>query len=144
MIDDSNWTPAKGWRKAAVRLLICGAASMAISFGAVCLMVKMFGEVSLVSYGRLPYISWRLLGPLAAITGAIGGGLVSCKLVENTGVYGVPLTLAACAVLVGAHIGAACLGLAVFGSLWKTDVLMMSGACCLAAVLLSIGLLHGD
>lgn len=134
MSDDAEWTVATGWRKAGVRLLTRGTVSMAIMFGALYVVVRVFREAMEMTGGSLPQFSWHFLGPLLGTAGVLGAILVSWMLSEHSGLAGLPLVLAAWAVLAAAYAAAYLLGPAVFGLLWQRVFIMVCSAACVTAV----------
>jgi hypothetical protein len=130
---DADWTPAVGWRKAAVRLVVCGAVSMGVSLGAAGLVVWLCGKVEQAAGGQLPSVPWIIWGTSALVAGGIGGLLVGRKVVEQTGLVGAPLVAAALAALALAHIGAYSLAIALFGRTWENVFFMVHSGACIAA-----------
>ena len=131
---DAEWTIALGWRKAIIRIAVCGAASMGISFGGCALVVWLFGKLDQLGGGGLGYVPWPIWGATAAVAGLIGGLLISLKLVERSGLAGAPVLFTAAAALILAHFAAYWLGMAFCGPRWHEVFAYVCSVACVVAV----------
>jgi hypothetical protein len=113
---DTDWTPAKGWRKVAVRLAIAGAATFLCSLLAAWLMMLIAEGLVAAVEARTFRIPWFLWMPLSGALGAACGWIASRKLVENTGIFGGVLAVAVAAVLVLGQVAACWVSVSLWGA----------------------------
>ena len=88
MVDNDDWTPLIGWRKAAWRIPLRAAIAAGIAWAAFWVLWVFIQFLSSESGTPITMINWGLPLVLVAGAGVAGGWVLSRGLMESTGLLG--------------------------------------------------------
>lgn len=88
MMDDADWTPMIGWRKAAWMIPARTAIAMGVAWGAFWVLWVFMQFLSSETGGPIVRIGWGITLALGVGVGVVAGTVISRGLMESTGLLG--------------------------------------------------------